>query len=153
MAPNVEHLVLEMVSMDMPGGRAVMVGTVPVVLEGPCSVATPMVTLPRKRSMPPPLRIEGEAENGAGSTTADAFPVADALPDDPREEGLSCEAEITRAVGAATNRFAVEDKASKYAVCLAIDADDVVTAFVDWVGRAAADAPNILETLDAKNED
>ena len=103
--------------------------------------------------MPPPLRLEGEAEKRAGSTTADAFPAADAFPDDPREEGLSSEVGVTCAVGVGTNRFAVEDKASEYAVCLAIDADDVAAAFVDCVGRAAADAPNMLEPLDTENDD
>lgn len=103
--------------------------------------------------MPLPLRLEGEAEKAAGSTTADAFPAADAFPLDPQEVGLSCEVGVTCAVGAARSRFAVEDKASEYAVCWAIDTDDVVTAFEDGVGRAAADALNISETLDVENED
>lgn len=130
-----------------------MVGSMPAVLEGPCSVATPLVTPPRKRSMPPPLRLEGEAEKGAGSIIADALPAVDAFPDDLREEVSSSEVGVTCAVGATTNRFAVEDKASEYAVCLAIDADEVAAVLVDWVGRAAADGPSILENPDAENDD
>lgn len=101
----------------MPEGRVVRVGSRPAVLKGPCSVATPRVTLPRKSSMPPPLRLEGDAEKAAGSASADAFPAADAFSPDPQDVGLSCEIGVTCAVGAATNRFAVEDKASEYAVC------------------------------------
>lgn len=133
-----------------------MVGSIPAVLEGPCSVATPLVMLPRKRSMPPPLRLEGDAEKGAGSTTADAFPVVDASPHDPWEEDLSSEVGVTCAVGAATNRIAVEDEASEYSLCLAIDTDDVddvAAAFVDRVVRAAADGPSILENSDAEIDD
>lgn len=51
-----------------------MVGNKPALLEGACPVATPLVAFPKKRSIPPPLRLEGEAEKAVGSATADAFP-------------------------------------------------------------------------------
>lgn len=92
-----------------------MVGIIPALLEGTWSVATPLVVLPRKRSMPPPLRLEGAAEKAAGSTIADAFPAADVLPGDPPESDMNCEVGVTCDGKGATNPLAPDDEASEAA--------------------------------------
>lgn len=88
-----------------------MVGNRPALLEGACPVATSSVAFPKKRSIPPPLRLEGAAENAVGSATADPFP------GDPPEVGLCCEVGVTCGVGAATSPFPDEGQASEDAPC------------------------------------
>lgn len=90
-----------------------MVGITPALLEGACSVAAPLLEFPRKRSMPPPLRLEGEAEKAAGSATADTLPAAEVLPGDIPDVGLVCEVVITCVVGRAPSPFVAADEASE----------------------------------------
>lgn len=101
--------------MDIPGGRVVMVGITPALLEGACWVAIPLVIFPRKRSRPPPLRLEGEAEKAEGSATADVFPIADAVPRDSPDVGLTCEIGVTCRMGVATSPFVSGDEANEAA--------------------------------------
>ena len=101
--------------MDIPGGRVVMVGIIPALLEGACWVAIPLVIFPRKRSMPPPLRLEGEAKKAEGSATADVFATADAFPRDTPDVGLTCEIGVICRLGVATSPFVSEDEASEAA--------------------------------------
>ena len=55
MAPRVEHVVLVMVSIDMPGAVVVMVEIV-----GPVGITTAALTDCAKSKIPPPLRLVAE---------------------------------------------------------------------------------------------